>query len=186
MRISAYVSPDTRLRTNSYKANDYECFSIAEKLASGTLVTEFKTTGEVVNQTYIKAEDTKSAILEYLGGQVAVEFSEVEAYTPVKVDAKCSKCGADNTIDRALDRQNLSGTTKVPIVPMFVCRKCGTQFYSMTDSYLKRLIENNVSLFEKEEIEQKEVDEAAFVNELQEYIIRIFASKKIHKLNFRG
>jgi hypothetical protein len=186
MRISAYVSPDTRLRTDNYKTNDYECFSVAESLASGTLVTEFKTTGEVVKQVYIKAKDAKIAISEYLGNSVAVDFSEVDSYRPVKVDAKCSKCGNDNTIERALDKQNLSEATKVPVVPMFVCRKCGTQFYSMTDSYLKHLIESNVSLFENVEIEQKKANEAAFVKELQEYIIRIFASKKIHKLNFRG
>jgi hypothetical protein len=185
MKISAYRSPDSRLRTDNYKKDESECFSIAETLMSGALVTEFKDTGEVINQIYFTKKDVKDAISIYLGNTVIIDFVDVQAYTPVTVGIPCSKCGAD-AIARSLDGQDTTKTRDVSVVPLFVCKKCGARFYSMTDSYLKRLIENNISLFEKEEIDQKKKDDAEFVRELQEYIIRIFASKRIHRLKFQG
>ena len=185
MKISVYRSPDERLRTEKYASGDGESFSIAERLLSGTLVTDFKGTGEVINQQYVHMGDVREALSKHLGEAASLEFIETQTYEPIKVDATCTNCGTD-TVERELDRQDTRTVHKVPVVPIFVCRKCGTKFYSMTDAYLKRLIENNASLFEAEELKQRKEDDAKFVNELQEYIIRIFASKRIHKLNFRG
>ena len=185
MRIRAYRSPDSRLRTDTYVTGGSECFAVAERVVSGTLITEFKPTGEVVNQVYSKANEVDSALSEYLGNDVKLDFVNTSSYEPVKVDASCMKCGTE-TIQRELDRQDTKTVYKVSVVPIFVCKTCKTRFYSMTDAYLKRLIENNISLFAAEEIEQRKKNEAEFVHELHEYIIRIFASKRIHKLNFRG
>ena len=185
MKIRVYRSPDERLRTDKYSTRDGESFSVAERLISGALVTEFKANGEVVNQVYSKTKEAGSALSEYLGHDASLEFIDIPAYEPVKISANCTKCGTD-TIERELDRQDTRTVYRVPVVPIFVCRTCSTRFYSMTDSYLKRLIDNNVLLFEDNENEQRKKNEAEFVHELHEYIIRIFASKRIHKLNFRG
>jgi hypothetical protein len=184
MKISVYRSPDGRLRTEKY-GDGGGSFCVAEKLASGTLITEFKANGEVLNQAYSKVKEGEGALSEYLGPIASIELVEVPAYELVVVAASCTKCGTE-TIARDLDRQDTRKVYKVPVIPLFVCSTCKTRFYSLTDAYLKRLIEGNVSLFEKGEIEQRDKNEMEFVHELHEYIIRIFASKRIHKLNFRG
>jgi hypothetical protein len=185
MRINAYRSPDSRLRTGSYRVNGQEFFSIAEPTSSGILITEFRKNGEVVNQVYERGGKTDSALAKYLSTFGELEFLNVDAYERVKVDAACTKCGAER-IERELDRADINLVSNVPVVPMFVCRKCGSRFYSMSDSYLRRLVENNVMLFETNEIELRKKDEVKFVNTLQEYIIRIFASKRIQKLCIKG
>ena len=184
MKISAYRSPEERVRTDNYGEGGGS-FCIAERLISGTLVTEFKATGEVVNQAYSKKKETDSALAEYFGPDASIEFFDRPSYEPVKVMASCTKCGTE-TIDRDLDRRDTRTVSKVPVVPIYVCRTCKTRFYSLTDAYLKRLVESNVSLFDEGEIKEREKNEMEFVHELHEYIIRIFASKRIHKLNFRG
>ena len=185
MRIDAYRSPDSRLRTGSYRVNDEEFFSIAEPISSGILITEFKKNGEVVNQVYNKGSETEKVLAKYLDALGELELLNADAYERVKVEATCTKCGTE-TIERELDRADIRQVSSVPVVPMFVCRKCGSKFYSMSDAYLKRLVDNNAMLFETNEIELNKNDEVKFVHTLQEYIIRIFASKRIQKLCIKG
>ncbi len=52
----------------------------------------------------------------------------------------------------------------------------------LADEYLDALVKNNASLFGKDEIRERGKDGRAFVNTLQEYVIRIFASKRISRL----
>jgi hypothetical protein len=47
---------------------------------------------------------------------------------------------------------------------------------------MNALIKRNAELFEKDEVEEMKKDHDRFVNTLNEYVIRIFASKKITRL----
>ncbi|MGA3021003.1 MAG: hypothetical protein ABSD68_03585 [Candidatus Micrarchaeales archaeon] len=185
MKINVYRSPDSRLRTDGYRVNDEEFFSVAELTYSGILITEFKKNGEIVNQIYDRDNDLDNALTKHLGTFGKLEFLDVDAYERVKVNVACAKCGTES-IERELDRADIGLVSNVPVVPIFVCRKCGSKFYSMSDAYLKHLVEKNVMLFETNEVELKKKDDAKFMNTLQEYIIRIFASKRIQKLCIKG
>lgn len=185
MRIETRRSPDKRLRTDVYKTKEGESFSIAEETASGTLITEFKVNGEILNQLFDSDKDTRRALSEYFGETAELNITDTNVYEHVKVNASCPKCGSEK-VERFLDKQETRKISNIPVVPLFVCDKCGSKFYSMSDSYLRRLISSNESLFEADEAAERSKDENKFVHTLQEYIIRIFASKKIQKLTIKG
>lgn len=183
MRLDAQRSPDGRLRTSSYKRDGGERFCVSEETLSGTLVTEFKNNGEVVNQVYADKKGPEKVLAAYLGTQ-KLSIKETDAYEHVKVRANCTRCG-NESIERAMDQQESGKISEVPVVPLFVCKRCKTRFYSMSDEYLKHLVSRKESLFEADEVAEQNRDESRFVHTLQEYIIRIFASKKIERLRVR-
>lgn len=83
---------------------------------------------------------------------------------------------------RELDSKKPEEILEVPVIPLFTCSSCGKRFYNMSDSYLRKLVEQNRDMFEKDDIMEKERDGDAFINTLNENIIRVFASKKISRL----
>ncbi len=185
MKINAYRSADKRLKTEPYSTNGGKSFSLAEHTGNGTLITEFKPNGEVLNQVYVEKKDAANALSEYLADFAEIQISDTGAYERVKVDATCTKCG-ESRIERELDQHSVSGMLNIPVVPIFICKKCGTKFYSMSDEYLKHLVSRKEALFSADEIAEKSKGDGEFVGMLQSYIIRIFASKKIHKLNIKA
>lgn len=68
------------------------------------------------------------------------------------------------------------------MAPIFRCTKCDKRFYSITRTYLERLVDRKAELFDEKELEELRKDRETFINTLNEYIIRIFASKRIHKI----
>lgn len=184
MKLNAYRSPDGRIRTANYSGPLGNVFSIAETTAKGTLISEFKLGGEIINQAGVETRNPAEALSEYVSPVAELEFVQAQAYEKVKIDTACEKCGG--TIERELDNKNTSLMSFVPVIPMFVCKGCGNRFYSMSDAYLKRLVETNAMLFEEKELELRGKDESKFVDTLQEYIIRIFASKRIKRLKTRS
>jgi len=184
MRIEAHRSTDGRLRTESYSVCDELRFSIAEETTMGTLVTEFNDGGDVLNQVCTGTRDAEKALAGYLAeagiGTLNVANRGDCAYEPVRVDARCKSCKGE--IARELDLKRPDEIRNVPIVPIFICRDCGIKFYSMTDDYLRALVSRNEGLFKPDELSEKKRNEREFVNTIQEYIIRIFASKRISRL----
>ena len=157
-----------------------EVTCLSEKTAIGVLVSEFDSKGGIRNQVYKKAGDAARELSLYVGSETAFVDDEYKAIT---AQSKCGKCGK-GTVVRELDLVNAADISKVPVVPLFVCRACGQKFYSMTEGYLRQLMNNNAMMFEKDEIAEKDKNEEEFVKTLNEYIIRIFASKKISRLRF--
>ena len=181
MRIEACRSADGRLRTARYPFGKGTRFCLAEETARGTLITEFGSDGEVLDQSCVAAKGADAALAEYLKGigELGVSGSGLP-YEPVGVKAACAKCGG--AVVRELDLKAPREIGAVPVVPMFVCRNCKSRHYLLTDEYLRRLVQRRPGLFERGEIGEKEADERAFMNTLQEYVIRIFASKRISRL----
>jgi len=176
--IKAYESPDKRLRTEFYSLNGEKRFSLAEKTKIGILLTEFNSEGEVLRQEYRKSEKEEEELSSFIGSKIEVE--KVDEYTPVEVSAKCSKCGGE--IARELDFENLGEVEDVPVVPIYFCKSCKTKYYSLPDSFLSSIVHARPDLFEPDEIEEMKADEKAFIDKLQQIVIRIFASKKIFRL----
>ena len=93
-------------------------------------------------------------------------------YETVYLKKSCPKCG-NTSLNRYFDGKN------VPIVPVYRCMNCSSNSIFITDEYLSKLVKNNGNLFDKKEIEELSKNNDYFMSELKEYIIRIFASKKI-------
>ncbi len=116
--------------------------------------------------------------VKYASNMGNVEDIDYVSYSGIRAGAKCSDCGS-----RDIARE-LKPIDPVPLVPIFVCRSCNGRFFSMTDEYLRILVENNPHLFEQSELEKKEKDDGAFITELKQYIISVFATRKIKRLVF--
>ncbi len=173
-----------RYRTATYSHADSKRFCIAERTSRGTLITEFTDTGMPLNQVYLRSLDSDHKLLEYLSerANAVASFSKGE-YKPVTPVAKCSACSAER-IFRELDLLDPAEIGDVPVVPIFRCASCGTRHYALTKQYLKELVKSNPDLFSTEELKEMEVDQGSFIDSLNQYVIRIFASKKIKRLEY--
>jgi hypothetical protein len=181
MRIDANGSDDGRIRTAHYSFCGEMRFSLVEETRAGTLITEFRSNGEVLNQVGAGKKRAEEALAEYLKGIGELNIGRAKGkYVPVRVGAECAKCRGG--IARELDLKCPGEIKSVPVVPMFVCVGCGSRYYHLTDEYLIRLVRSNAALFDSEEARERGKDEGEFVKTLQEYVIRIFASKRISKL----
>ena len=180
MSLTFRISNDGRIITDAYQKDGKTRFSLAEKTSKGTLITEFDEHSEVVNQVYKEGHDHEGALLEYLkaDGKKIVLSGD---YRGIVINAKCSGCGSVG-LARSLDLASPSDIKEVPVVPLFVCRECKRVHYSLTDDYLAALVDGKKELFEKDELEQINCNKSGSVKLLQEYIIRIFASKKISRI----
>ncbi|MGC8710201.1 MAG: hypothetical protein ACP5RF_01130 [Candidatus Micrarchaeia archaeon] len=179
-----FRSPDGRLKADFYYGNEKRTV-LSERIMRGFLVTEFNEDGEVLGQSLENADDGIEALRRHTpNGAYTYNIIDKPFYEGVHINAECSKCGK-RSIRRELDLIDTRLLSKVQTMPIFVCTSCGQKFYSLTDTYLKTLIRLNMELFTKEELAEREKDEGAFVNELKEYIIRIFASKKIMRISIK-
>lgn len=177
--MNAYKSPDGRIRTDVYERKGTR-FCVAELTLKGTLITEFGGRGEVTGQIYYENRDFVHHLASYLS-DYKIEIQYVSRYEPVRMETLCTKCG-NAGLSRELDMQLPERIREVPVMPIFVCRKCSQRHYSLTDEYLRYLVASNKRLFEDNELKEIDNDMEASINVLKEYIIRIFASKKISKI----
>jgi hypothetical protein len=180
MPLVLYRSSDGRVATEEYMKYGKKVFCLAEKTPSGVLLTEFDHSKQVISQEYSKAEDAVEAIKTYLKVS-QVEVRNVGTYGMIEAKSECTGCGAVGLV-RELDAASPARIEKVPVIPIFLCKKCGRKHYSLTDMYLKSLVKGNRNLFDDKELGEIDADVDASVASMQEYILRIFASKKISRM----
>ena len=171
--LLAYKSSNGKVRTASIDGK----FVIADELKDGSLITVFNENGEVLDQRILKGKSVEEG-LEYYVGPIKIVESE---YKEVEINAACQRCGK-KSIRRELDLVDTRKMSNVPVVPIYVCTSCGQGFYSLTKEYLKKIVDEHLDLLSAEESREREKNEEAFINELNEYIIRIFASKKLMRI----
>ena len=170
-----FRSSDTRLRSDFYSNEDRKLCCLIENTQKGMLITELNERGLVEKQVYMKPDDPF-----YVNLTKSMEVVECGEYKGMSVDAVCASCSG--TLARELDLVHPSVINTVPVVPSYICRGCSKRFYSMTDTYLKSLVADTKELFDEKDLKELSENEEAFVSVLQEYIIRIFASKKISRI----
>lgn len=180
MAFEIYASDDGRARTQRYLKDGDRQFCLAEPVAKGTLITEFNDVGEVLNQVYKEGVGVSGGLTSYLGLKEN-ETKRIGKYDGIKINAKCKDCGNRGLV-RELDLLHPAEIKDIPIVPLFVCAKCKKRHYSMTRGYLKVLVAGNEGLFEGDELKEIKGDTQAAMDVLNEYVIRIFASKKISRI----
>ncbi len=160
-----------------YSIGEDPAIETFEDVRIGILETSFDANGEVLDQKLLKREigieEAARSFLEGIEGEImAAEYKDVETAKA------CPKCGSTN-VKRDIGALKEDG---IPIVPRYVCMDCGTHSYRLTDRYLEKLVYSNKPMFSKEELDALDKDSTAFMKELKEYIIRIFASKKIMEI----
>jgi hypothetical protein len=152
-----------------------------EPFSTGILETVFNNEGAVMRQTMLKCASGKKEIDEYVGslaGALSVDAENV-AYSEVRLKKDCPKCGSPS-LERLVDLD--AEKPNVPAMPTYTCTSCQTRSYYMSDEYLEHILSGNVALLSDEEKAEMERNRDAFKAELKEYIIRIFASKRIMRI----
>ena len=102
-----------------------------------------------------------------------------KAYEEVKLNRQCPHCGETSLVRFA---DSVVASKDLPVMPLYSCSVCKKRSYYLTDEYLEFLVKNNASLFEGAELAELEKDSQAFMHEIKEYIIRIFAAKHIERI----
>jgi predicted RNA-binding Zn-ribbon protein involved in translation (DUF1610 family) len=148
-----------------------------EPIGETVVETIFDTEGGILVQSLLKMEGTRihERTSTYMKNAGLGEAREVE-FTDVKLNKRCPNCGKDTLSRRASTVRDFKD---IPIMPIYDCTSCRWRSYYLTDTYLTYLVHNNKELFDHEESSELEKDERQFLGELKEYIIRIFASKRI-------
>jgi len=178
-----YISSDGRIKTQEYLKGGAIAFCIAEKTRDGSLITEFDQKGEILNQIYKKGGDAHADLKNYLGISDS-QTKDAGAYSGLVISAQCKECRHVG-LQRELDLHAPGEIKDVPIVPIFLCQQCKKRHYSLTDQYLRVLVDGNGELFEESEKVELGKGGDGSLGELQEYIIRIFASKRISRIEIR-
>ncbi len=180
MRIKARRSPDRRLRTDNFKSKEGMVFCVAEPTAWGSLVSKFRTSGEIVDR--VENERTRNAgtaLDMYLTGFGTLEIIDTGEFERVIAAARCTACGG-STIARELDTKDTSTLQEIPVVPIFACTSCGGRFCLVGNDYIKTLISRYSKYIAMEKGENSESRD--FVSTVRNNIIRSFASQNIKEL----
>ena len=151
-----------------------------ESMADGVVETKFSSIGEVVYRKAEKYPEGKGAthFLKEYADKEKIALKTEPVFSEVVLDKPCPTCGTRAVMIDYRQRR-LKSVNDVPVMPIYTCGTCNTRSYHLTDSYLEYLVYNNASLFSGVESQEMSSDRDKFLHELREYIIRIFASKRI-------
>ena len=146
------------------------------KAGSRLLQTFFNGDGAIVDQHLLNigGHEIKEAVEAYLS-ENGIEPKE-SVYEDIAFARACPSC---NSYGLQRYAELVSDASKIPVMPIYVCRSCGKKSYYLTDEYLSRLAKTKKELFEADELSEMEKDEQKFINEIKAYIVRIYASKHI-------
>ncbi len=174
-------SDDGRVKLE-YSKDGKERIALWEPFGVGVFETIFDKDGAVLFQNLLYNQGNKQSMIEGLLKKhldsVNIDKATRTEYTEVKLKKKCPGCGA-MLLERVID---LKDDPNVPVMPIYVCSGCKTRSYYLSDAYLEHLLKTNESLFSQEERSYMDSNKTGFVDELKEYIIRIFASKRIMRI----
>ncbi|HUC38660.1 MAG TPA: hypothetical protein VL944_00840 [Candidatus Acidoferrum sp.] len=148
---------------------------IFEVVKQGVMQSSFDSTGGITDQVLLKGSDAEKYANDFIS-KASKEEPILEDYSAIVLQKDCPKCGTA-PLTRYMD--TMAQVSEAPVMPFYVCTKCKTKCYHLTDEYLKNLVTSNRQLFEDSQIAEFGSDEKKFMAELRAYIIRIFASQRI-------
>lgn len=168
-----------RLRLE-YNKEDEKRIVLWEPKGSGVIETVFDSDGAVLRQMLFKKhQDGLEYHVKNFMSLEGVSGKPEKVSESVRLNRGCPSCGS-YSLARVVDQ--LTDPALAPIMPIYVCGGCKAKSYYLTDKYLEHLVGNNKELFDEKELKEMQANKAAFMNELKEYIIRIFASKRIIRI----
>lgn len=158
-------------------------FALWEPFGNGVVETIFDAHGAILKQEmFPENQNPQIEIDNYMKRfmkQVHLNDLVDETYSEIKLDKKCPTCSNDS-LTRIMDLDTKE--PNVPILPTYLCTSCKGKSYYLSDAYLEFLVSNNTTMFSDAERKELEANREAFLHELKEYIIRIFASKRIIRI----
>jgi transposase-like protein len=175
----AFISRSGNATKLEYRAKGSDIIRLWEQEAKGTVETTFDGEGAVLKRQLLELD--KGQLDKRIQQELysaSVYTTEERPYEEVRLKKACPNCGSD-----ALSRctKSVSGGG-MPVMPLYLCSNCNKKSYYLTTAYLEYLVRSNISLFAKEELPELDRNGKEFVKELEEYILRIFASKKIMRI----
>ncbi len=175
----AFVAKGEGRARLDYSSNGIAVVKQWEAKGKRILETVFDENGAVLQQQLLDVEGSGlDAMMERELRNMPAKEVKSRPYEDVKLKKPCPGCGS-NALERC-DR-SVSGDA-LPVVPMYLCKECGKTSYHLTTKYLEYLIGRNKNLFAQDELAKMDDNHDVFVNELEEYILRIFASKKVMRI----
>jgi hypothetical protein len=173
-----FGGPDGRVRMD-YVHDGLHRSATWEPLEGGLLETVFDSSGAILRRELFGAMSgpaaTDARIQQFSRDNGITPILSSQEYKPVKISKECPSC--KNAALRVHFGVEDGGV--VPVMPVYICASCNGRSYHITDEYLDFLVSGKKDLFSKEELKEMEATREAFRKELKEYIIRIFASKRI-------
>lgn len=177
--MPAYISegPD-RTAQLKYTEGGSSFTRIWEQLDGKYLLeTLFSHDGAVLDQSILQSDKQPMSFAKQFIDGIHTETVEV-AYGEVKLDKSCPKCsGSIHRVAKAGMK-----VTDIPIMPLYMCAECSSKCYYLTEEYLNHLVSRKESLFLDTEIALYKTDTESFINDLKQYINRIFAAKHIYEI----
>ncbi len=159
-----------RLDYKDEKGND--AIRTYEESNGHVVYVQYEKDGSVVDQGFTE-RPLDDSVKEFLLS--LQDYKEIAAdYKEVTLQRKCPKCNS-GSLTRIREGS-------FSIVPMYICNACKTKSYHLSNAYLKKLVYEHMSLFESNEKEELVQDEEKFMAELKDYILKIYAAKKIMKI----
>ncbi len=172
--FEAYIAHTSNAIRIDLKINGKDVTKVFEKTESGVLEVEYDGDGQITQQKLVEPSREIAKEAEEYISEMRIGRLTAKPYSEVRINKKCPSCGSTKL-------ERVKGES-ISIIPMYVCKSCGTRSYNLTREYLEALIKENVLLFSEEEQKELENDHEAFVAELSDYILKIYASKKIRHI----
>lgn len=180
MEASISESPSHSIKLE-YSQNGTQVVLLWEQIGEDYLLqTAFDENGGIIDQVLSRLSgrtlrDSVDSFVERNG----IEPRE-SVFEEVKLKKACPKC---SKMDLVRVAESTSTASAIPVMPIYICRSCGSKSYYLTDAYLAKLVVKNKELFDPAELEDlSRLGEEAFMKELREYILRVFAAKKISNI----
>lgn len=181
MESEAFISesPDHKIKLE-YVVNDKRVTTLWEPKGNDmVLLSNFNIEGGLLNQRLFKAADktTKDIANDFID-QNGIEDIRESVFEDIRLDKECPSCKSKSLARFA----EFANTDKIPIIPMYICKKCNSRSYYLTDDYLTILINEHKDLFEEAEIKESEEDFDKFRDNVKEYISRVMAMNKVIRI----
>lgn len=171
------ISSDNKIKLE-YDHNGRNRAALWEPFRGGIIETIYNEYGAVLGQRMFKNDGKKflNERIDSVMKDASITSTSECKYTEIRLERRCPGCGA-----ASLERVSDFGKEKpdLPVMPTYECRECKGKGYHLTDEYLEQMLAEQESLFSSKELQEMKTDRGAFKAQLNEYIIRIFASKRI-------
>ena len=174
----AFVSGDGKGRVKlEYMKNGSDRILSWNVKGDKALETVYDTEGAILIQRPVKldSEGVDKRIKDVLKA-TGLETAQKTEFIGITLKKPCPKC---NEYALASLADSFPSSEEVPVMPIYQCASCKARSYYLTDQYLEYLVENNRELFSEQDVSALSSGKDAFLSELREHIIRIFASKRI-------
>jgi hypothetical protein len=178
MPDAAYIARSAGKVMLEYSTQGRKTIKLWEEKRDGTLETTFDCEGAILAQQLLDKADPEQRARSTLSA-ASVPSALEKAYEEVRLNRQCPHCSEASLVRFA---GSVSASKELPVMPIYCCSACNKRSYYLTDEYLEFLVTNNKALFAGAELAEFDRDSKAFMHELKEYIIRIFAAKHIPRI----